>query len=342
MQAKKIVCFFGVLILFLGLICSVDALPDTTVSFRGGGVTVDLTFPEEAHPLDNIMHDFTITANKDMILQNFTVSIKAPANSGWQEIRKREELGQNLSQNTPWAVPLSMSLPQDANGTLSCFIYILTNQTTEPLIYTFFTTRVSELTFSEMQSLYNEMLANYTTLQADYETLINEYNDLSANCTSLLANYTALLSEHNQLTADYNSKVAAYETLLAQYNTLSGDYSSLDSDYKSQRGNYNALQSAYALLNSTRYSLQANYTSLQAVYDTLNQTYTELGADLNDLQQRITDSESALGADRIVMFIFIVAVACLIAFIIYIKRKETEPYVVIRKETVAVKSDEKS
>jgi hypothetical protein len=42
------------------------------------------------------------------------------------------------------------------------------------------------------------------------------------------------------------------------------------------------------------------------------------------------------------MFIFTVAVAALVAFIVYIKRKKQEPYVVIRKETVSVNPDEGS
>jgi hypothetical protein len=41
------------------------------------------------------------------------------------------------------------------------------------------------------------------------------------------------------------------------------------------------------------------------------------------------------------MFIFIVTLAALIVFIVYIKRKKQEPYLVIRKETVNV-NDENS
>jgi type IV secretory pathway component VirB8 len=51
---------------------------------------------------------------------------------------------------------------------------------------------------------------------------------------------------------------------------------------------------------------------------------------------------NALNIDRVVMFIFVAAVASLIALVIYLKRKEPEPYVVIRKETVTVKPDETS
>ena len=90
---------------------------------------------------------------------------------------------------------------------------------------------------------------------------------------------------------------------------------------------------------STSYSLQANYTSLQSEYDALNQTYTDLQTELTTLQERITRSENALNSDRIVMFIFIITVAALIAFIVYMKRKKEEPYVVIRKETVSVKKE---
>jgi len=337
MQAKKIGYFLSTLLLFSGLIYSVSA-STTTVSFRGGGVTIDLTFPEEAHPNTTITHNVTITSSTAATLRNFTVVIKAPVNSSWQEIFNAQD---TFSKSLPVSYNLTLSLPQGANGTLYCFMYVNTSSI-DDLSTTFYTTRVSELTFSEMQSLYYEMLANYTMLQADYETLLNEYDGLLANYTSLFANYTSLLSEHNDLLAKYNAQVATYQTLLNNYNKLSGDYNTLDSNYKSQLSKYNALQADYDSLNSTHYSLQANYTTLQADYDALNQTHTDLLTELNDLQQRITRSESDLNTDRIVMFIFIVTVACLIALIVYIKRKEREPYVVIRKETVAVKPDEKS
>jgi hypothetical protein len=41
------------------------------------------------------------------------------------------------------------------------------------------------------------------------------------------------------------------------------------------------------------------------------------------------------------MFICIAAVAGLVAFVIYLKQKKPEPYVVIRKETVTMEQDEK-
>ena len=140
---------------------------------------------------------------------------------------------------------ISIILPEHANGTLYCNMTVQTeiNLTTHYASYSFYTTHVSQLTFSEMQSLYYEMLVNYTAFKSDYDSLL-------ANYSSLLANYTALLSAHNQLTADYNSKVAAYSSLLAQYNKLSDDYDSLDANYRTKINDFGALQTDYEELKS--------------------------------------------------------------------------------------------
>jgi predicted nuclease with TOPRIM domain len=199
---------------------------------------------------------------------------------------------------------------------------------------TFYTTKVSTITFSEWQIKYNELLANYTSLKSEYDTLLNEYNELLANYTSLVTDYATLLSEYNELLADYNSRVAAYEALLNDYNRLSSDYSTLNTKYRSLSDDFNSL-------NSTYYSVQASYDNLKADYDELNNIRTELLTAINDLNQRIAASESELNIDRVVMFIFTIAVAALVVLIMYIKRKKQEPYVVIRKETVAIKPDEK-
>lgn len=346
MRSKK-VCFFIVLLLFSTLMCSVGALPDTTVTFRGVGVTIDLTFPEEASPIDNsnIFHNLTITAYNYVNSLNITLFIYAPIDSTWQIIDPPHiilwpyPLGVNQSLPT---AEINFTLPQNANGILKCTLYVQTNQTADYPSYTFYTTHVSEPTFSEMQSLYYDMLANYTSLQADYETLLSEYDGLLANYSSLFANYTELLSEYDALSAQYNAQVSTYQTLLDYYNKLSNDYDTLNANYRSKITELGDLQTDYDNLNLTRFSLQASYDTLQAIYGGLNQTYTDLQTELTNLQERINDSEGLLNSSRIVMFIFIITLAALIAFIVYIKRKKEEPYVVIRKETVSMKSDEDS
>ena len=344
MPAKKKVCFFIVLLLLSTLTCSVGALPDRTVTFRGAGVTIDLAYPEEAHPNATITYNITITSSTATTLRNFTVIIKAPVSSGWQEILNSQD---TFSQPLPKSYNLTVSLPQEANGTLQCFIYANTSSI-DDLSIMLYTTRVNTLTFSEMQSLYDEMWANYTALQEDYATLQNEYGILWANYTILFDNYTALVSDYGALSDQYDAQVAKYQKLSDDYGQLSNNKNDLDESYRNLESAYGSKVSElsnwkakYDELNATHYSLQGNYTnlygnytSLQTDYDELNQAYTALLAEL-------TRSENALNSDQIVMFIFIVAVAALIAFIVYLKRKQQEPYVVIRKETVSVKPEEK-
>jgi predicted nuclease with TOPRIM domain len=341
MRARKVIALLIMMLFFTGLICSVGASSTTTVSFRGIGVTVDLTFPEEAHPLENISHNVTITANTALTIQNFTIFIYAPVNSSWQEVKNQTITSFDLWQNQNITSRIGFILPQEANGTLSCFIYVRTDQSADYVSTTFYTTRVSNLTFTEMESLYNEMLANYTTLKAQYETKLNEYNSLSANYSSLFANYTAILSENNNLLDKYNAQVASYESLLNSNNNLSDEYDKLSSNYQSKITDYNTLQADYKTLNSTKNSLQTTYNTLKAAYDGLSQDYINLQDELTGLRDTISSSENALNSDRIVMLIFVAAVAGLVAFIIYIRQKSKEPYVVIRKETVAVKPTKK-
>jgi predicted nuclease with TOPRIM domain len=348
MPAKKKVCFFLVILLLSGSMCIVDAVDassNVTVTFRGAGVTIDLTYPEEAHPNTTIMHDVTITANANLTSINIGIFIYAPVNSTLQLIKNQPLSWGNLNENQSLPTSqISIRLPEQANGTLYCNMTVQTEMdpTTYYAYYSFYTTRVSELTFSEMKELYDEMLANYTALQEDYTALLDEYDGLLANYSSLFANYTALLGEYDALSAQYDAKVSSYQTLSAEYSKLLSDNAALNDNYKAKIAELGVLQANFDELNETRYSLQGNYTGLQADYDALNQTYTELQADFNGLQALVTQRENELNSDRVVMVIFVVAVAALVAFIVYIRWKKQEPYVVIRKETVSVNPDEKS
>jgi predicted nuclease with TOPRIM domain len=339
MHTKKKGYFLSVLLLLSAFICTVSALPDTTVTFRGGGVTIEMTFPEEAHPNATITHNVTVTAHTDLTLQSFTLFIYAPINSSLQEIKNRT-ITWDFLENENLTSRIEFQLPQNTNGTLYCVMTVQTDQTTDSSSYKFYTTHVSDLTFSEMQSLYNEMLANYTGLQENYTTLLSDYDSLLANYSSLFANYTALLSQYNALSSNYNDRVTTYQILFENYNTLSGEYDALDSNYKSKINEFDTLQSDCNDLNSTHNSLQANYTTLQTDYNTLNQTYTGLQGDYNRLQGSFSSSQNDVNNDKIVMLIFVIALVSLIAFIIYLKRGKEEPYVVIRKETVSMNQDE--
>jgi predicted nuclease with TOPRIM domain len=362
MPTKKIVYFFIALLVVSTITCSVSALSAVTVSLHGEGVTIDLIYPDEARPEESITHNVTITANTALTM-NFTIVIYALVNSSWQEVRRQTLTDYDLPENGKFTSKLGFVLPQEANGALYCYLNVSTNVNNNYLSATLYTTLVSEPTFSEMRVLYDEMLANYTLLQEDYETLFNTYNETLANYTKLLDDYKTLQDEYNQTAAerdrwkgDYEDLSANYSSLNATYLALFSEHNQLTADYNSEVSNYDALyndfrdrttelgnlQTVYSALNDTYYSLQTEFNKLQIDSSTLNQTYNNLDTAFTELQKRFTDSESAVGMGNIVMFIFIVVVAALIAFIVYIKRKQENPYLVIRKETVRMKSDEET
>jgi predicted nuclease with TOPRIM domain len=361
MRAKKTVCFFSALLVLSALMNSANAVTDTTATSQGGGVTIGITYPKEAYPNTTITHYVTITSSTTVTLKNFTVVIKALVNSSWQEILNGMNV-YGIPPELPQNYNLTLPLPQDASWMLQCFIFVNTSSIND-LATTVYTTLVSNPTFSEIQSSYNELLANYTSLQQEYEVLQSDYDGLMSDYSNLFNDYTTLLSEYNQLVADhgtllgdynelsanYSSLYAAYTTLLSQHNQLTSNYNSkvseyeaLDDDYRVKINELGNLNGIYSDLNDTYYMLQADYGSLQIARSTLNQTYLTLKAAFDELEGRFIDSEAAVSADRVVLFIFVVAVAVLIAFIVYLKRKKEDPYLVIRKETVSVKSDKET
>jgi hypothetical protein len=342
MQTKNIACFLSVLLFFSGSLFTVDALPDQSISLHGVGITINLTFPEEAHPLDNISHNITITADTTLIVKEYTLLIYAPVNSIWQVVKNQTLTDYDLQQNQNFSSSAGFILPQDTNGTIWCFIYVLTDQSVDHFSATFPTTHVSVLTFTEIQSTFNELLSNYTILQSKYNMLLDNYNILLANYSGLLTDYESLLGQYNSLSTDYNYRVGIYEALQNTYNALSAEHKTLNSNYETILKKYNSLQSNFDSLNSTRNSLQASYDSLNNTYRSLNQTYFNLKTQNDDFNQTINESKKALSSDKIVMFVFIVTLVILILIIAYIKRRKTEPYMVIRKETVTMKPDETS
>ena len=340
MHLKKKVCLLITIIVLSTLVSRAAGSPNQTMSFIADGITVDVTYPEEAHPLENVTYSVSIKANTALILQSFALFIYAPVNSTLQEIANQTLTNFSFIENYTLPSFVEFQLPENTNGTVYCVMTFKTNQAAFSSTDMFFTTHVSELTFSEMQSLYIEMLANYTKLQSDFANLTVEYNELFLNYSATVENYTLLISQNNQLQAAYDSKVAAYDSLVSSNNQLSQDYSSLNAEYQAGLSELAAWKSDYVSLNTTNTSLRNDFTHLQSIYDTLNQTYYNLLADLNTLQNNLVVSESSANNSRIFVFVALMAIVALVALIIYLRKKEPEPYVVIRKETVAVEPEE--
>jgi hypothetical protein len=307
MRFKSLICLLIASFFLFGSVCGVDVLSTSSFSFHGAGVIIDLTFPEEAHPAESITHNLTITADTSLTLENFTIIIQVVVNSSWQQVSTDARTGRDMAQNEKLPITLKFTLPQNAHGKLYCFMYVLTDKTSDPLSYTFYTTHVRTYTYSELLSEYNESLTNYSDLLSDYETLLESYNTLSA--------------EHGTLNSTYNS-------LLNEYNALQSSYNSLNSTYYSLQASYDSLLSSY-------YSLEANFNSL-------NETYTTLENEINNLRQKTEASKIDIINTRNLTYLFVGTTIALIVLIIYIKKKKPEPYVVIRKETVAVKPTDNS
>ncbi len=342
MQVRKIVCLFSVLLIFSMLFGSVDASSDATISFYSDGVTIDLVYPEEAYPAENIWHNVTIRASKAITLQNFTVVIKAPVSSSWQVVFSDKLPGNwPLAANTPFEWPIMTDiLPQKTNGKLSCFVYVNTGQSADYSSYNIYTTEVREMTYSELSAKYNVLYNDYYQLGEDYKTLNDTYNILLLDFGVLNASYNELISDYIILNNTFNDLDIRFKTLDRNYKELDSMYDGVNSAHDSLIEDYSELQFDYEVLDSTYYDLNETYYKLQNVYGILNQTYTDLLENLKFLEETVGDQSNNLDVDRIVMFIFTVAVAVLVAFIIYLKRKKQEPYLVIRKETVSLNKDE--
>jgi predicted nuclease with TOPRIM domain len=220
--------------------------------------------------------------------------------------------------------------------------------------------------YATLNSTYNALLTNYALLNASYVTLDSTYNKLNADFEILNSTYNSILAEFNILNSSYNTLQAEKTSLQSNLNALNQNYSTLQATHNSLLISNNNLQKDYDTLNTnnielrTLYntlveanktlqdkydSLSVNSSLLRDAYNMLNGNYTYLKTQMDSLLQQLADAEdssnNSLNLDRAVMSMFLVAVAGLIAFIIYLKRKETEPYIVVRKETVAIENDEK-
>jgi len=276
-----------------------------SLTFHGVGLTVNLTYPEEAHPIDEIYHNVTIYTPTSLTLNNLTLIIYGTVNQTQQEITNLL-LSLPLEANSSLSSRINFTIPQQTFGRLYCTLYASTSQEIDYLFTSFYTTHVHTITFSELLIDYNQLLTNYT------------------------------------------ENLAAYDSLNSQYITILSQKSNWESSYYSQLDKYNAIKSDFDSLNTNITSIQENYDSLNQNYTILTQTNTQLETEITDLEQLIdekeediVDKENSLNVDRNLMVVFIVILVSLIGLIIYLRNKQKEPYVVIRKETVSVKPKKK-
>ena len=305
---KNKISYFPLVVLLSSLLLSGTlAISTPSLTFHGVGLTVNLDYPEEAHPTESIYHNITITSQTDLTIDNFTLTIYGIVNQTQQELTNLALL--SWRENNTLTSQINFTIPQETSEKLYCTLYAKTNQDTDYLLTSFYTTQVNIVTFSELIIKYNQLLIDY---------------------------------DHNLLL--YDSLNQTYYDLIKQKDNLNSNYNNLYSDYQDQIDINKLLESEYGSLNLNTTKIQESYVSLDNNYTSLNQTNTELGQEITILNQEIalldkeiSDSKNSLDINRNLMIVFIIILVGLIGLIIYLRNKQKEPYVVIRKETVSVK-----
>lgn len=199
----------------------------------------------------------------------------------------------------------------------------------------------------------NEVLVRlvwFTLPQSAHESLYCQMYVLTDKAPGLPATYVFYATHvrtvtYDELLANYNSLLTTYETLLDSYNALVAQYDGLNSTYNLLLSQYNSLQATFESLNSSYFSqkaaydtLKANYDALDASYRTLNQTHYALTTENHSLRNTVSAQDTELAMTRNAVYGLIAVTVALAALIIYNKKKKSEPYVVLRKETVTLKS----
>ncbi len=152
---------------------------------------------------------------------------------------------------------------------------------------------------------------------------------------------------YDELLIDYSIKLADYETLLDSYDALSRQYSELNSTYNLSLNQYEFLQASFESLNSSYFTqkatydtLKTGYDSLEANYKTLNQTYHALKAENDNLRNTVDIQYADLTMTRNTLYVLVAVTVSLVALVLYVRKIKSEPYVVVRKETVALNPSE--
>lgn len=300
MKHKVGACLAIILCFLVASIIGAYASPVDNISLRGAGVIVDLEYPEEAHPTETITINVTITALLALKLQNFTLIIRVLLNATWQQVYKEQVLQLNMDPNEVLTRLVWFTLPSTASESLCYDMYVLTDKAPGlPANYVFYATHVRAMT-------YNELLETYYELFANYSSLLNLYHNLTVQYDGLNTTYNLLLNQYISLQATYEALSSSYYTQKASYDTLKTDYQLLEADYRT--------------LNQTYYALRA-----------------DLGTENDSLKNTVSAQNTQLDITRNVAYALLAVTLILTAFIIYNKKKKSEPYVVLRKETVTLK-----
>lgn len=231
MKSKIVILMLGMGLL-LSLFGTAKASQFGIISFTHGNIGVTFEFQEEVHPASTVTNNLNLTAYLDATIYNLTLRISGLVAEKWLVLQTEAILSRSMTQGENFTTPIMVNLPQNTSGQLYCTIDISTADKGLGRI-AFYTTYVRSTTYDELLSLYNELLVNYNTLQADY-------NEVLTNYTALNSTYLSLVKDYNSIQTNYDALNSSYESLNASYNSLTLTYDSLREDYNYIKTKYDA------------------------------------------------------------------------------------------------------
>ena len=250
LRSKIIILVFGItLLLSLSLSPTAKASQLSTVSFTYGYIGGSLEFQEEAHPTDTITFDLTIVAYVDVTIFNFTLTISGLVGEKWQTLHTEQIISYSMIQDENLTRQIMVTLPQNTSERIYCIIEASTDWGFSKT--DFHATYIRTITYDELLNLYNELLVNHSTLQADYDQLLTDYDALNSTYSSLVAEYGAMQTNYNSLNSSYESLMASYNSLTSDYESLQEDYTYIKTKYDASIGELNIVRSLMYIFGIT-------------------------------------------------------------------------------------------
>jgi len=224
----------------LSLSSAAEASQISTVSFMYGYIGGSLEFHEEAYPTSTITYNLTVVAYLDVTIYNLTVKISGLVKEKWQGLHTEQIISYSMSEDENFTRSIIVTLPHDTSGRLHCIIEASTDKGFGKTV--FYATHVRTIMYDELTDLYYELLANYSTLQADHNQLLTSYVALNTTHSSLVSEYGSIQTNYDLLNSSYDSLMASYDSLTFNYDSLQEDYAYVKTKYDTSLGELNIVR----------------------------------------------------------------------------------------------------
>jgi hypothetical protein len=248
LTSKILVLMFGMTLL-LSLSSTARASQISTVSFMYGYIRGSLEFHEEAHPTGTITYNLTVVAYLDVTIYNLTLVISGLVKEKWQTLHTEQIISYSMTEDENFTRQITVTLPRDTSERLYCVIEASTDKGFGKTA--FYATCVRTITYDELVDLHDELLTNYSTLQAGYDQLLTNYDALNLTHSSLVSEYASMQTNYNLLNSSYDSLMTSYDSLTFNYDSLQEDYTYIKTKYDASLGELNIVRTLMYIFTTT-------------------------------------------------------------------------------------------